>query len=91
MNYKNFPYELRPQNQNHWKVLKDLKSYEQWIFPAYGGRWMFFESPFVVFMAKISSHIVRSVRLPEKKVGCSSSSGGSRPYRAVAREAERQQ
>lgn len=28
---------------------------------------MFFESPFVVFMAKISSHIVRSVRLPEKR------------------------
>lgn len=30
-------------------------------------RAIFFESPFVVFMAKISSHIVRSVRLPEKR------------------------
>ena len=53
-------------------------------------RAIFFESPFVVFMAKISSHIVRSVRLPEKRSVVSSSSGGSRPYRAVAREAERQ-
>ena len=51
---------------------------------------IFWKGPFVVFMAKISSHIVRSVRLPEKRSVVSSSSGGSRPYRAVAREAERQ-
>ena len=28
---------------------------------------IFWKGPFVVFMAKISSHIVRSVRLPEKR------------------------
>ena len=56
MSYKKL--SLRPQNQNHWRSFeKDLRSYEQY----------FFESPFVVFMAKISSHIVRSVRLPEKR------------------------
>ena len=49
---------LRPQNQKSlakfWERFEELRA-------------IFFESPFVVFMAKISSHIVRSVRLPEKR------------------------